>query len=71
MFPFSRLTSSVIDLMALMDESRFNYRQADDETNKFLVDFFRSIYNDPLFQSLYPSLNDAEREKLQYMDQSF
>lgn len=57
--------------MALMDESRFNYRQADDETNKFLVDFFRSIYNDPLFQSLYPSLNDAEREKLQYMDQSF
>lgn len=54
--------------MGLMNESRWNNHQADDETNKFLVSFFHSIENDPLFQSLYPGLNDAEREKLQYMD---
>ena len=56
------------DLMGLMDESRFNYHGGDDETNKYLVHFFHSIENDPLFQSLYHSLNDAEREKLQNMD---
>ena len=55
--------------MGLMNESRFNYRGADDETNKYLVHFFHSIENDPLFQSLYHSLNDAERDKLQNMDQ--
>lgn len=61
--------NAAIDLMGLMDDSRFNYRGADDETNKYLVHFFHSIENDPLFQSLYHSLNDAERDKLQNMDQ--
>ena len=59
----------LLELMGLMDESRWNYRTADDETNKYLVGFFQSIQNDLLFQSLYPSLNDAERDKLAHMDQ--
>ena len=55
--------------MGLMNEARFNHRAADDETNKYLVHFFHSIEHDPLFQGLYHSLNDAERDKLQNMDQ--
>ena len=55
--------------MGLMGEARTMIRQTDEESNKFLVQFFHSIENDPLFQSLYHSLNDAERDKLQYMDQ--
>ena len=55
--------------MGLMDESRWNYRAADDETNKYLVGFFQSIQNDLLFQSLLPSFNEAEQDKLAHMDQ--
>lgn len=57
------------DLMGLMEQERFLYRSTDDETNKYLVHFFHSVENDPLFQSIYPLLNDAERDKLQNMDQ--
>ena len=55
--------------MGLMDEARWNHRSADDETNQYLVGFFQSIRNDLLFQSLYSSFNDAERDKLMHMDQ--
>ena len=54
--------------MGLANESKWSFRQADDQTNKYLINFFHSVENDPLFQSLYPLLTDAEREKLQHMD---
>lgn len=47
----------------------FNGRQWDDETQKYLVDFFHAIESEPDFQTLYHSLTDMEREKLRRMDQ--
>lgn len=57
------------ELMTFMNESKWNERQWDDETQKFLVNFFHSVEAEPDFQSLYHSLTDIEREKLRRMDQ--
>ena len=57
------------DLMGLVNQSRWSLNKGDDETNKFLVNFFKSIQTDPLFVSLVPSLTEYEHDKLQYMDQ--
>lgn len=51
-----------------MDESRWNTRQTDDETQKYLVEFFNNVSNEPGFQDLYQALNDEEREKLHKMN---
>lgn len=52
-----------------MNFTELSGRQWDDETQKYLVDFFHVIESEPSFQSLYHSLTDNEREKLQRMDQ--
>jgi hypothetical protein len=52
------------------DESRWYRRQTDDETQKYLVQFFHSVENEAEFQSLYHSLTDAERDKLRKMDKA-
>ena len=54
--------------MGYMDESRWNTRQTDDETQKYLVEFFNNVSNEPGFQELYHSLTDEEREKLHKMN---
>lgn len=58
------------DLMSFADESRWNRRESDDETQKYLVQFFHSVETEAEFQTLYHSLTDAEREKLQRMDKA-
>lgn len=55
--------------MGYMDEARWNTHETDDATQKYLVDFFNSISKEPGFQELYHSLTDAEREKLQKMNE--
>lgn len=60
----------LVDLMGYMDESRWNTRQTDDETQKYLIDFFNNVSNEPGFQQLYHSLTDEEREKLHKMNES-
>ena len=55
--------------MGVADESRWNFRSSDDETQRYIIGFFHSIGSDPRFQDLYHSLNDTEREKLQNMTQ--
>ncbi|CAF9911832.1 MAG: hypothetical protein ALECFALPRED_007664 [Alectoria fallacina] len=52
------------DLMGYMDESKWNTHETDDATQKYLVDFFNTVSNEPGFQELYHCLTDAEREKL-------
>lgn len=56
--------------MSYADESRWNRRQADDETQKYLVQFFHSVETEADFQGLYHALTDVEREKLQKMDKA-
>lgn len=55
--------------MGMMDEAKWNTHETDDATQKYLVDFFNRISNEPGFQELYQSLTDAEREKLHRMNQ--
>lgn len=55
--------------MSLVDQSKWNARQWDDETQKYLVEFFHAVEGEPDFQSQYHSLTDVEREKLRRMDQ--
>ncbi|KAL9611089.1 MAG: hypothetical protein Q9167_004261 [Letrouitia subvulpina] len=60
--------STRAELMGYMDESQWQKRQWDDETQLYLVNFFKQVSTEPEFQSLYHSLNDDEREKLHEMD---
>lgn len=55
--------------MGYMDEARWNTHETDDATQKYLVNFFISVSNEPGFQELYHSLNDTEREKLHKMNE--
>lgn len=55
--------------MSYMDESRWNTRHWDDDTQRYLVDFFKHISAEPYFQNLYHQLNDLEKEKLAKMEQ--
>lgn len=57
------------ELMTFMNESKWNERQWDDETQKFLVNFFHTVETEPDFLNHYHSLTDIEREKLHRMDQ--
>ena len=56
--------------MGMMDESKWDTHETDDATQKYLVDFFNRISNEPGFQELYQSLTDAEREKLHRMNET-
>lgn len=56
------------ELMGYMDESQWQQRQWDDETQRYLVNFFKQVSTEPEFQNLYHLLNDDEREKLHEMD---
>ena len=62
--------SFLIELMGYADEARWNVRQADDETQAYLVQFFKEASQEPTFHMLYESLTEQEREKLQRMDQA-
>lgn len=55
--------------MGYMDEARWNTHETDDATQKYLVNFFNSVSNEPGFQELYHSLTDTEREKLHKMNE--
>ena len=55
--------------MGYMDESRWSTRQTDDETQKYLVEFFNHVSSEPGFQELYQALNNEEREKLHKMNE--
>ena len=56
--------------MGFMDETLWNTRQSgyDDETQKYLVQFFNEIANEPSFQQQFHSLNESEKAKLQEMN---
>ena len=54
--------------MGLADESMWNVRQIDDETQRILVQFFNSVATDPYFQNMYHALNAGEQQKLQEMN---
>lgn len=57
-------TDGLAELMSLADESRWDARQYDDETHRYLLAFFHEIASQPMFQELYRMLTDEEREKL-------
>ena len=54
--------------MSLADESRWDARQYDDETHRYLFAFFHEMATQPMFQELYPMLTDEEREKLRKLE---
>ncbi|KAI4193954.1 MAG: hypothetical protein LQ348_002748 [Seirophora lacunosa] len=56
------------DLMAYADEAKWNGHQMDDDTQSYLIDFFKHASTEPDFQNLYHGLTDEEREKLHSMD---
>ncbi|KAL8732492.1 MAG: hypothetical protein Q9166_002706 [cf. Caloplaca sp. 2 TL-2023] len=62
--------TTTADLMAYADESRYNVRQWDDETQTYLVDFFKQASTEPNFRDLYEGLTDEEREKLHQMEKT-
>lgn len=55
--------------MSWMDESKWNARGVDDQTQAYLSEFFRHIANEPDFQIQYQSLDDSEKAKLQALGQ--
>ncbi|KAL9000094.1 MAG: hypothetical protein Q9169_001169 [Polycauliona sp. 2 TL-2023] len=62
--------TTTAELMAYADESRYNTRQFDDETQTYLVDFFKQASTEPDFHGLYQGLTDEEREKLHQMEKT-
>lgn len=62
--------ATTAELMAYADESKWNMHQLDDDTQSYLVEFFKHASTEPDFQNLYQSLTDEEREKLHQMDKS-
>ncbi|KAI4277357.1 MAG: hypothetical protein LQ337_001848 [Flavoplaca oasis] len=60
--------TTTAELMAVMDESRYNVRQFDDETQTYLVEFFKQASTEADFGDLYQGLTDEEREKLHQME---
>lgn len=62
------LLTHTLELMSYVDESRWNARQWDDETQKYLVEFFHTIEAEPDFRNQYQFLTEVEREKLRRMD---
>ncbi|KAL8804419.1 MAG: hypothetical protein Q9223_005739 [Gallowayella weberi] len=62
--------TTTAELMAFADESRYNVRQWDDETQTYLIDFFKQASTEPDFRDLYQGLTDEEREKLHQMEKA-
>ncbi|KAL8676097.1 MAG: hypothetical protein Q9186_007351 [Xanthomendoza sp. 1 TL-2023] len=62
--------TTTAELMAFADESRYNVRQWDDETQTYLMDFFKQASTEPDFRDLYQGLTDEEREKLHQMEKA-
>ncbi|KAL8912550.1 MAG: hypothetical protein Q9171_002491 [Xanthocarpia ochracea] len=62
--------TTTAELMAYADESRYNVRQLDDETQTYLIDFFKQASTEPDFRDLYQGLTDEEREKLHQMEKT-
>ena len=56
--------------MSLADESRWDARQYDDETHRYLLAFFHEMATMPTFQEQYQSLTDEEKQKLSKLEQS-
>ncbi|MCJ1299820.1 hypothetical protein MMC08_002614 [Hypocenomyce scalaris] len=61
--------STRAQLMSWMDESKWNVRETDDQTQAYLSEFFRHVANEPDFQTQYQSLNESEMAKLQALAQ--
>ncbi|KAL9599490.1 MAG: hypothetical protein Q9219_003829 [cf. Caloplaca sp. 3 TL-2023] len=59
--------TTTAELMAYADESKWNVHQVDDDTQSYLVEFFKQASTEPDFQALYQGLTDEEREKLHQM----
>lgn len=62
------MTKLLTELMAYADEAKWNVHQVDDDTQSYLVDFFKQASTEPDFETLYHSLTDEEREKLHSID---
>ncbi|KAL9641218.1 MAG: hypothetical protein Q9204_000206 [Flavoplaca sp. TL-2023a] len=62
--------TTTAELMAVIDESRYNVRQLDDETQTYLVEFFKQASTEADFGDLYQGLTDEEREKLHQMEKT-
>ncbi|KAL9014129.1 MAG: hypothetical protein Q9173_001220 [Seirophora scorigena] len=60
--------TTTAELMAYADEAKWNVHQLDDDTQSYLIDFFKQASTEPDFQNLYHGLTDEEREKLHSMD---
>ncbi|KAL8705049.1 MAG: hypothetical protein Q9201_001819 [Fulgogasparrea decipioides] len=60
--------TTTAQLMSYADESKWNVRQWDDETQQYLVNFFKQASTEPDFETLYQGLTDEEREKLHRME---
>lgn len=60
------LTSSTVknELMAFAEEKPYASRQRDDETQGYLMEFFRSAAQKPGFDAVFAALTEEEREKL-------
>ena len=58
------LGSSKAELMAYGEDDPLAARQRDDETQAYLLEFFRATAQKPGFNELFASLNPGEREKL-------
>ena len=63
-----RLADIRPELMSFADESRWDARQYDDETHRYLLAFFHEMASQPMFQELFRLLTDEEREKLKKLE---
>ncbi|KAL8961471.1 MAG: hypothetical protein Q9193_001979 [Seirophora villosa] len=60
--------TTTAELMAYADEAKWHVHEVDDDTQSYLIDFFKQASTEPDFQNLYHGLTDEEREKLHSMD---
>ncbi|KAL8774875.1 MAG: hypothetical protein Q9194_003937 [Teloschistes cf. exilis] len=60
--------TTTAQLMSYAHESKWSERQWDDETQTYLISFFKQISSEPDFQQIYQGLNSEEREKLHRME---
>ena len=51
--------------MAFAEESPYANRQRDDETQAYLITFFREAASKPNFEQYFSALTPEEQEKLQ------
>jgi hypothetical protein len=52
------------ELMAFAEEKPYAQRQRDDETQAYLIQFFREAAGKPGFQEVFGALTGEEQEKL-------